>query len=166
LPDAATVDAVEPTIPVDAGPELTLLEIRTVPPGATVTIGNQKRIAPAEFLLPGGKYKVLAELDGYQPEKRTVEVIEGLKLVREIAFQKKLATTSPGPRTGKLAVRTDPWADVFIGTRKIGQTPFEIDWPVGQYTLIFRNPAHTTIRRTVTVYANKTTKVGPFDLPK
>ena len=71
----------------------------------------------------------------------------------------------PQSQVGKLSVRTRPYSDVSHGTRKLGQSPFEIDLPVGSYTLTFKNPAHPTVTRTVKITAGKRAKVI-FDLPK
>ena len=62
---------------------------------------------------------------------------------------------------GKLSVRTIPWSDVYIGTRKIGQAPFaDMDMPVGTYTLLFKHPSKESVRKTVTIHRNKTTKLS------
>ncbi len=161
-------DAREPTISTDAGvgDPTTLVEIKTTPDGATLKIGDQIRKAPAELALPAGKHTIIAELEGWQPERREIELMKGDHLVHEIVFTKRLGGVShpSGPQMGKLTVRTNPYSDVFHGTRKLGQTPFEIDLPVGSYMLLFKNPTHPTVSRTVRVSAGKPSKVQ-FDLP-
>lgn len=129
-------------------------------------IGDQRRTAPAFFALPAGKHTVIAELDGWLPEKREVVLVQGVELVQEIAFMTRAtAQGKPGPKVGKLTVRTTPYSEVFIGTRKLGETPFaDLELPVGSYTLIFKNPRHPTLKRQVTITAGKTTKLG-LNLP-
>jgi hypothetical protein len=78
-------------------------------------------------------------------------------------FTRRIATSRP-PVNGKLIVYTNPYSDVFTGTRKLGQTPFEIEIPIGTYTLLFKNPDRPTVTRTVKITA-KPTRLK-FDLPK
>jgi outer membrane receptor for ferrienterochelin and colicins len=59
-------------------PEVAVLRVVTSPPGATIYIdrkdlGSRGR-SPRPLALPPGRYKVLAELDGYDP--RTAEAVE------------------------------------------------------------------------------------------
>jgi hypothetical protein len=71
-----------------------------------------------------------------------------------------------GAQWGRLTVRTTPYSAVYLGTRKLGETPFaELEIPVGTHTLLFKHPEHATVRRTVVIEAGKTTKLPPFDLP-
>jgi len=157
----------EPTVPPDAeiGEPATVVEIKTTPAGATLRIGDQAREAPAELELPAGKHAVLAELDGWQPERREVELVTGDHFVHEIVFTRRLGGSRQRPsQMGRLTVRTNPSSDVFHGTRKLGQTPFQLDLPVGSYVLLFKNPSHPTVNRTVRVSASRPAKVQ-FDLP-
>ena len=154
------VDAREPTITADAQQE-TILKVNTRPPGGTVRVGNQKRVAPAEFVLPTGKHEVVIELEGWEPVRQIVE-LEFKYMVLEMAFSKRVATRPPSDKPmGKLSVRTIPWSDVYIGTRKIGQAPFaDRDVPAGTYVLMFKHPGREPVRKTVTITPNKTTKLN------
>jgi hypothetical protein len=70
------------------------------------------------------------------------------------------------PQIGTLTVRTTPYSDVYIGTRKIGQSPFsDKQVPAGTYWLTFKNPLHPTVRKQVTVQPGKLYKLPPFNLP-
>ena len=159
-------DAREPTIRADAAPAPTAwLVVTTTPQGATVKIEDQSRMTPGSFALDAGTYDVVAELDGYQPERRQVMIEVGEHKTYEIVFKTKLAAQRPMPQVGKLSVRTRPYSDVFLGTRKLGQSPFEIELPAGSYTLTFKNPAHPTVTRTVKITGGRPAKVI-FDLPK
>jgi serine/threonine-protein kinase len=65
---------------------------------------------------------------------------------------------------GKLSVRTTPWSDVYLGSRKLGQAPFaDLSLPAGTHTLTFKNPSRPTVTKTVTIRAGKSTKLN-FDL--
>lgn len=163
----APVDAFEPTIRPDAPDDLTYLEIRTNPGGGTITVNGETRADPARFALAPGHYKILAELEGYAPEKREVDLARGLDRVQEVAFRKRLGsgTQRPAPSMGKLTVRTTPYSIVYSGAKKLGEAPFaELELPVGAYTLTFKNPTRATVTRKVTITAGKTTKLS-FAIP-
>ena len=158
-------DARTPTVPVDAPGELTVLEVRTKPAGGTIRVGGESRADPAKFALLPGAYTIVAQLDGYQDEKRAVELTRGTDLVQEIAFTRKVSTSRPAPAVGKLTVRTTPYSDVFHNGKRLGETPFaDLELAVGSYTLVFRNPTRGTVTRKVTIAAGKTTKLS-FTLP-
>src|SRR5205085_2116175 len=153
---------IAPTIAIDATDTTTILKVNTRPAGGTVKVGDQTRTAPAELALPAGKHTVRIELDGWEPETREVDLPYGVDTVLEMAFSRRLvARPPPEKQMGKLTVRTTPWSDVYIGTRKIGQAPFaELEMPAGTYTLLFKHPTHEPVRRTVTIAPNKTTKLS------
>ena len=66
---------------------------------------------------------------------------------------------------GRLSVRTTPWSDVYLGSKKLGQAPFaDIELPVGTHTLTFKNPSRPTVTKTVKITAGKSTKLN-FNLP-
>src|SRR6185436_6165851 len=106
---APAPDAPAPAPGVDAGPRLQLYKVDTRPAGGTVQIDDQRQIAPAEFMLPAGKHTVVAELDGWQPETRPIEIVEGVDLTHEIPFTRRLHIVRTGP-TGTLTVRTTPYS--------------------------------------------------------
>ena len=184
-PDAAELDAPaatpeatdarrEPTFVTSPdGGQPSFVTVNTQPPGGTVRIGNEgARRAPAQFALVPGTYEAFAELDGYQPERRPITVVANVDASFEIAFTRKVhrdpGTAQPpaGTQSGRLTVRTTPYSAVYLGTRKLGETPFaELEIPVGTHTLLFKHPEHATVRRTVVIEAGKTTKLPPFDLP-
>ena len=63
-------------------------------------------------------------------------------------------------------MRTTPYSDVYIGTRKIGQAPFaDQEVPAGTYELTFKNPRHPTVRKQVTILPGRSFKLPPFNLP-
>ncbi|HEX5059476.1 MAG TPA: PEGA domain-containing protein, partial [Kofleriaceae bacterium] len=163
-----------PTIPIDATPPvdegMAYLIVRTIPDGGTIKVGDQSRHATrqpgdptgattAQLVLPPGKHVVTAELAGFQSEQRTVVLAAGDNQRIEITFTKK-TTGRPTPM-GKLTVRTTPWSDVYLGTRKLGQAPFaDLELPVGTHTLTFKNPSRPTVTKTVTIKAGKSVKLN------
>jgi serine/threonine-protein kinase len=152
---------VAPTFPSDAMPA-TLFVVTTKPAGGTVRIGEQDpHSTPAELSLAAGTYDVTAELAGYQPEHRHLEVPHGDRFEVEIAFTHKLHM---GP-TGKLTVITQPKSDVYEGDTELGATPLaDLPLPAGTHVLTFKNSKHATISKTVTITAGKTLKLS-FPLP-
>jgi hypothetical protein len=142
------------------------LVVNTVPKDATIKVGDQTRTSPAQFALAAGTYEVIAQLDGYRPEKRTVVLERGEHRTYDIAFTKRIPPERPPPtQPGRLSVRTTPYSDVYHGTRRLGQTPFEIELPPGTYTLRFQNPAHPTTTRNIRIAPNRTAKLV-FELPR
>ena len=166
-PADAPTDAFEPTIRPDATEELTYLEITTNPRGGSVTIGGETRSDPAKFALAPGHYKILAELDGYAPERREVDLDKGVDRVQDIAFRKRVSTGNqrPAPAKGKLTARTTPYSVVYNGAKKLGETPFaDVELPAGTYTLTFKHPSKSPVTKRVVITAGKTTKVS-FTFP-
>ena len=170
---AALADAPNaPTIPIDALVQHGFLEVTTHPEGAIVKIGDQQRTAPASFALPVGRYHIVATLDGWEPEERDVEVARE-HVVEELAFMHRthVATganvmTPPHPHeTGKLSARTTPWSEVYLGNRKLGDTPFaDLELPVGIYQITFRSDHRPRVTKKVPIVAGKNTKVS-FTFP-
>ncbi len=166
--DAAT--AIDAGVDADDHRPTALLTLRTHPEGGTIKIGDQVRTAPTEFALHDGTYVVTAEHDGYRPERREVVLERDERVVIEIPFTHRLPKKQPPhpprrPKPGRLIVYTTPYSDVYKGTRKLGQTPFDIQIAPGTYTLLFKNPQHRTVSRTVKVMSGRPTRLK-FDLPK
>jgi serine/threonine-protein kinase len=174
-----------PTVPDDAATAQVVpdpageayLEVRTIPDGGTIKVGDQSRNAivkaadpsggaTAQLVLEAGRHVIIAELAGYHPEKREVVIQRGEHQKIEIAFTKRiLARPERGTPTGKLSVRTTPWSDVYLGTKKLGQTPFaDLELPAGTHTLTFKNPSRPTSTKTIKITAGKSTKLN-FNLP-
>lgn len=181
--DAALTPTVPtvPTVPDDAAPDEAsgdaYLEVRTIPDGGTVTVGDQVRVATADpanlaggttarLVLQAGDFDVVAEVAGYQPEKRRVHLMRGEHQKIEIAFTRKLdKRPDRGPPMGRLSVRTTPWSDVYSGTKKLGQAPFaDLELAAGTYTLTFKNPSRPVVTKTVKIAAGKSQKLN-FNLP-
>jgi serine/threonine-protein kinase len=172
-PDAAE----QPTVPVEDQGKAHLI-VRTIPDGGTIKVGEQTRnavvhpsdatgAASVELILDAGAHTVIAELAGYAREKRKVVLERGETQRIEISFQKRLAAARPDPhaKTGRLTVRTIPWSDVYLGSKKLGQAPFaDLEMPVGTHKLTFKNPGRPTVTKTVTIQPGKSAKLN-FNLP-
>ncbi|HSN30606.1 MAG TPA: serine/threonine-protein kinase, partial [Kofleriaceae bacterium] len=158
-PPPTSLDA---AIPTDG-----YLEVRTIPAGGKVKVGDQVRGAPAQLVIPAGTVVVSAELAGYEPENREIVLEPGEHESIEIAFRKKLPAhvIEHGVATGKLTVRTTPYSNVYEGARELGETPFaDLELAAGTHTLTFKNPSHAGVTKAVRITAGKTTKLN-FALP-
>jgi hypothetical protein len=104
---------------------------------------------------------VIAELAGYQTERREIDLPFGEHLMQEIVFAKKAGSSShPAPAMGRLTARSTPYSDVFLNGKKLGETPFaDLEIAPGTYTLVFKNPDRPPVTRKVTITAGKTTKL-------
>jgi len=160
--------ALPPPTTIDAAPAEGYLEVRTIPPGGKIKVGDQVRGTPAQLVIPAGTVVVQAELAGYEPLNREVELQPGEHESIEITFRKKVTASHPvehGLASGKLSVRTTPYSNVFEGSRELGQTPFaDLEMSPGTHTLTFKNPSHETVTRTVKIVAGRSTKLS-FALP-
>jgi hypothetical protein len=156
--DAAESDAAAPA--VARASERAILEVRTRPEGATVIVAGQRQVAPAQFTLSAGRYAIDAEFDGWMPERRSVDLVPGIRLVQDIVFTRQLHRERR-VRTGKLTVRTTPPCEVFLGKRRLTETPFtDMEFEPATYTLTFRHPKHAPVTKRVTITAGKTTRLS------
>jgi serine/threonine-protein kinase len=164
----AAADAPPAPPPVDA-PEAVAegyLEVTTIPPGGKIRVGDQVRGSPAQLVLTAGTHRVQADLTGYEPESREVDLAPGEHQRIEITFRtKKPRPVERATAMGKLSVRTTPYSNVFEGTRELGQTPFaDLEMTAGVHTLTFKNPSHQAVTKTVKIVAGRSTKLS-FSLP-
>lgn len=74
--------------------------------------------------------------------------------------------TSPAPSTasaagtGKLTVNANPWGQVFVDDRLIGNTPrANIELPAGAHTLRVSRQGFTSVTRSVTIKAGETVRI-------
>ena len=163
IADAATPDAAIADAPIvaDAAIAEAFLEVSTFPPGGTVHVGDQSRVAPAQLVVQAGTIGIDAELDGYSPVHRDETALAGEHRTVEIAFTHKLPTS----HTGKLTVRTSPSAEVFENGKKLGDSPFaDRELAVGTHVLTFKSPLHPTVTKKIVIQAGKVAKLS-FDLP-
>lgn len=111
-------------------------------------LGNSE--AP-RLLLPVGRHDLefVNETFGYRSE-RTVQITAG-----------QAATIALEPVTGTLSVNAQPWAEVWIDGKRIGETPIgNLPLPIGNHDLLLRHPQLGDRRRTVAVSANTPARVG------
>ena len=159
---APAVDAASAPPP----PATATLEILARPAGARASIdGARPRATPLVLRdHPAGKVTIVVTRDRYAPATRTLDLAAGEHRTLEIVLEKKSSGGSGGARVGYLTARTQPYSVVYLGGRKLGETPFAgVELPVGRHVLTFKHPGKRPVTRTVTVKAGETVKLN-FDL--
>ncbi|MBL8920123.1 MAG: serine/threonine protein kinase [Myxococcaceae bacterium] len=143
---------VAPTPPPPAPP---VLVISSSPPGASITVdGKSVGTAPVTLdSLTPGDHLLEATLEGHLPASRTVPLPKpGERLMVEVALAPSpppvADTSAEKPKTvavkpkqlGKLTLKTTPWTSVFLGGKKLGDTPLvDVPVPVGTHLLKLTN---------------------------
>ena len=61
--------------------------------------------------------------------------------------------------TGTLRIATDPYSEVYEGSRHLGTTPLQTTLPVGHHTLSLRSPGHAARRADVDIRENDVTRL-------
>jgi serine/threonine protein kinase len=161
----ATVVELPPAVVVPEKPAVVWVE--TEPVGAEVTIdGVVRGAAPVEVVgLKQGEHDVVAKLQGRQSAGRKIMIQgpgERVRLMLTLPAEKQAQRPSsdgPAKRSGKLTLQTTPWTEVFLGSKRLGESPLlEIPLPVGKHTLRLVN-AEAGVKTSVEVeiVANKTT---------
>ncbi|MFO0762272.1 MAG: TonB-dependent receptor [Byssovorax sp.] len=161
--DALAVETREQTIAdlkaaiARVAPNVAVLRVETSPPGATIYIdrkdlGSRGR-APRPLALPEGKYRVLAELDGYEPAS-----VEGVDLAvgKETPVSLKLTRIVGKVR---IAVEGAPGAAVHVDDEKsqpVCNAPCDAEIPPGQHILYFSREGYQAPPRQVVVVAKET----------
>jgi hypothetical protein len=130
------------------GKELVAVELSSTPPADVLADGKKLCRTPCSAKLPQGK-ATLTFLDGANNlnVSKTVNVDKGNARV-SFTFQK-----------GKLAAQVEPWADVYLGDKKLGTTPLAPrEFYEGSYSLKLVNSEIGAMRNVkVQVEAGKTT---------
>ncbi len=167
-PVPETVPPAEPEVGAESMPIAPLgapgghLEVRTEPPGATVTIAGQRRgVTPLTISdLPPGRHTVLLESSAGSV-RRTVQVDPGVtaSLVADLA--------PPAPTTGFLTVTSSNPVDILENGRLLGSSQSgRITLPPGPHQLEIVNQAlGYRIVRAVQVAAGANTPIA-IEFPK
>ncbi len=153
--------------PPPTPPAAPTLVVDTVPTGAEVTLdGETKGQAPLTLAgLAIGVHQVQAALAGYLPSSRAVTLARpGERVLIEIALavvpaavpepapvariEPRPPPVKKAPRVdppGKLTLKTTPWTTVYLGKKKLGDTPLiNVSLPPGKHTLRLVSPETNT----------------------
>ncbi|MFZ5438537.1 MAG: protein kinase domain-containing protein [Myxococcota bacterium] len=140
-------------------PSPAVLVVDTVPGGAELSVdGEVKGHAPLTLEgLTAGVHRLEARLEGYQTAEREVTASAGERVRLEVALLAvppptlvaaaepvPVKTAAPAKRReaqGKLTLKTTPWTTVFLGKRRLGDTPLiNQSLPAGRHTLRLVSP--------------------------
>jgi hypothetical protein len=122
------------------------IPLRILEGGSVVGTTEARRI-----MLPAGRHDL----------ELVNEALE-VRLTRSIAVQggQELSLDVALPQ-GRLSVNAQPWAEVFVGGARLGETPIaNALLPVGDHEIVFRHPQLGERRQTVTVRASTPTRVA------
>jgi hypothetical protein len=105
----------------------------------------------ARLYLPSGRHTLTA-------------VNEGLGFRREISLEIKPGAADriaiPVPN-GALSVNAQPWAEVFVDGKSLGETPIgNVSLPIGTHELVLKHPQFGQRRQTVVIAVGRTARVG------
>jgi outer membrane receptor for ferrienterochelin and colicins len=163
--DAKTVVEIQSTL-ARIAPNVAVLRIESDPPGATIyldrkDLGSRGR-APRPLAIAEGNYKVIVELDGYEPAyaegvqaKIGSETAVPFKLKRIVG---SVAVTVQG--TPNAAVHLDDEAAPPVCT-----APCTFEAPPGLHLLFFTRNGYQTAPRQINVVARDTVKVAAVMTP-
>ncbi|MCC7540066.1 MAG: PEGA domain-containing protein [Deltaproteobacteria bacterium] len=136
-------------------PNLALLRIETNPAGATIFIDRrdlgQRGASPRTLALEAGRYRVIADLEGYEPAMSgQIEVRTGETATVSLSLSRILGRVrvEGQPRGAEIRVDEDDSAPV-------GRVPTTLELTPGPHVLIVSAPGRQTLQRVVRVAAGQ-----------
>ncbi len=135
--------------------------INTEPGDAKITLSNDAGIAGRgrsgqELEVPGGRYQVLIERDGFHPVTQEIPA----KIGKPYTIFAKLE-----PVKGRVRVRVVPAdARLFLDNRQVGTGAYENELPGGRYKLTAEAEGRLSLAREIEVFPNRDTPIS-FELP-
>jgi serine/threonine-protein kinase len=86
----------------------------------------------------------------------------GLRMRRSVTFRPgQIANLDVAPPPGRANFNAQPWAEVSIDNRVVGETPLaNVSVPIGEHEVVFRHPDLGERRQTITVRADAPTRVS------
>ena len=135
-------------------PRVAILQIVTEPPGARIYLDRkdlgERGTAPQTMALPPAKYRIIAELDGWEDARSELtEVLVGKERTVSLALRRIVGLIRISGGEGG-SVRLD--AD---NARESCVAPCEVQAPPGQHTIILTKPGYRPVRTPVLVEAQK-----------
>ena len=141
-------------------PFVAVLDVVTSPPGATIYVDRKdlgsRGKAPQKLALPEGKYRIVAELEGYDPQtSEVVEARKGGEAKVSLSLSRIVGTVRVDVQGGKAAVvRIDDERGAPACT-----APCDLTLAPGRHELFFSAEGFVSAPRAVTVAARKRTTV-------
>jgi hypothetical protein len=86
----------------------------------------------------------------------------GFRTSRQVTFRAgEITTLAVAVPPGRLSVNAEPWAEVWIDNRPMGETPLaNLEIPIGEHEVIFRHPDLGERRQNVIVRADTVARVS------
>jgi outer membrane receptor protein involved in Fe transport len=141
-------------------PYVAVLRVVTEPPGATVFINRRdlgpRGQTPRSLAFPPGRYRVLAELDGYEPAESPE--------VQGTLGQETLVTLRLTRIVGTLRVEGDDGASVHVDrsdAASSGRVPCDIVLAPGRHRIFVAREGYATSEQEVEVRARETVTARP-----
>jgi len=141
-------------------PRVAILRIVTDPPGARIYLDRkdlgERGSAPQSMALPPTKYRVIAELDGFEDAtSEPIEVVIGRE--RNVSLRLRRIV-------GTVRISGGGGASVRLDADNAGEScvaPCDLQVPPGQHTIILSKPGFRTVRSPVMVEAEKVSELQP-----
>jgi outer membrane receptor for ferrienterochelin and colicins len=156
--DAKTVADIKAAL-ASIAPKVGVLSVTTDPPGAVIYIGRKdlgsRGRTPRPLALEPGSYKVLVELEGYEPASSAeLQLAMGEDKPVSLKLNRILGTVQVGVEGAKHAT-------VHVGDERAAsscEAPCTFDLPPGTYLLYFAAEGYQSVPRQVVVAARQTAK--------
>lgn len=138
-------------------PKVAVLDVTTDPPNATIYLDRRdlgsRGTTPRALGLPAGKYRVLVELEGYQPaETQPLDAALGAAIPVALKLERIVGTVSIETAVDlPAAVRVDR-EDAPEACR----TPCQLELPPGPHILFLERSGYEQLARSIAVVAGET----------
>ncbi len=163
-PDTAAVARINEAL-TRISPHIAVLQIVSDPPGARIYLDRkdlgERGTAPQKIALPPAKYRVIAELDGF--EEASSEAVE-VRVGQERSVVLKLARI-----VGTIHVTGPAGAAVRLdaeNTDAVCVAPCDAVAPPGQHTVIITRSGYRPMRIPVAIQAKVTSSITPELVPE
>ena len=130
--------------------------------------GGVRINAPIELKILQGDRVLGSSADGpviATAGTHTLELINtalGINLRRPVTFRAgQITNENVTIPPGRVSINAQPWAEVFINSRLVGETPLaNLSVPVGEHEVLFRHPELGERRQRITVRADAPSRVS------
>jgi hypothetical protein len=174
VPEGGSPPAPIPTEPVAAAAPRVEQTPAAPKPDPMVALANNQRSGgvrlqtPVELKVLQGDRVLGSSADGpiilaagtYQLD--LINTALGLRMRRSVTFRPgQIANLDVAPPPGRANFNAQPWAEVSIDNRVVGETPLaNVSVPIGEHEVVFRHPELGERRQTITVRADAPTRVS------
>ena len=107
--------------------------------------------ASERLMLPAGDHQIELRNDAL-----------AFRATRQVTIAADRTVTLPiAVPNGTVSINALPWAEVWIGGQRIGETPIaNVSWPIGSHQVLLRHPQFGERKATVTIPAKGTARLG------